>query len=86
MVGSKAMLIVCLGMDNNFWERVDAWRKDPTLFKPVRWHQVFPGAGIGIGLFVGYVAVSYVWNSFGPRSKAIEHGHHDHGHSEKSHH
>lgn len=74
-------------MDNHFWERVDAWRKDPTLFKPIKWHHVFPGAGIGAGLFVGYVAVSYVWNHFGPNKNKghdSDHGSH-HGHEKVRH-
>ncbi len=72
-------------MDNHFWERIDAWRKDPTLFKPVRWYQLMPGAGIVVGLFVGYVAVSYVWDNFGPRRKAVEHHHNEHSETASHH-
>jgi len=71
-------------MDNHFWERVDAWRKDPTLFKPVRWWQTVPGVPLGVGLFVGYVAISYVWEHFGPKKDAHGHGH-GHGHQAVKH-
>ena len=59
------------------WAKREAWRKSPIFSNRAMFRNIFPGFGIAVVAFTGYVIVDNVLARSAPKQE--EHGH-GHGH------